>query len=133
MIAVVADASALLELVLGGDRSRPFDDVIGSPETDLHVPALCDIEVAAGLRRALGSRQISVGRASEALVDFCDLPLTRHGHQTLLPRILELRDNFTAYDAAYVALTEGLEAQLLTADQRLARTVRAHTDLVVLP
>ena len=32
------------------------------------------------------------------------LPLTRHGHRSVLGRILELRANFSAYDATYVAL-----------------------------
>jgi len=31
-----------------------------------------------------------------------------------------LRNNVTAYDAAYVALAEGLEATLLTKDRKLA-------------
>lgn len=38
----------------------------------------------------------------------------------MLPRIWELRNNLTAYDAAYVALAEALEAPLLTRDRRLA-------------
>lgn len=39
----------------------------------------------------------------------------------LLPRIWELRDNLTAYDATYVALAEALACELLPADARLAR------------
>jgi len=35
-----------------------------------------------------------------------------------------LRENLTAYDAAYVALTEALAATLLTCDRRLARAPR---------
>lgn len=38
-----------------------------------------------------------------------------------MPRIWELRDNLTAYDAAYVALAEALDAPLLTGDRHLAR------------
>jgi predicted nucleic acid-binding protein len=33
----------------------------------------------------------------------------------------ELRDNLTAYDAAYVALAEALGAVLITCDSRLAQ------------
>ena len=61
------------------------------------------------------------------------LPLTRHGHQALLPRILELRANFTAYDACYVALAERLDGDLLTVDVRLATAVREHTDISAVP
>ena len=35
-------------------------------------------------------------------------------------RVWSLRDNLTAYDAAYVALAEALDAPLLTRDRRLA-------------
>lgn len=95
------------------------------PDTDLHVPALCDVEVASGLRRAVARKVCSVARAADALADYGDLPVTRHGHRTLLPRMFALRDNFSAYDATYVALAEALGAALLTADTRLARAVRA--------
>ena len=37
----------------------------------------------------------------------------------------------TAYDAAYVALAEALEAPLLTLDGSLARATARHTGLVV--
>jgi predicted nucleic acid-binding protein len=40
--------------------------------------------------------------------------------QFLLSRCWELRENLTIYDAAYVALAELLQADLLTADGRLA-------------
>jgi predicted nucleic acid-binding protein len=38
----------------------------------------------------------------------------------LLRRAWQLRDNFTAHDACYVALAEALDCTLLTADTRLA-------------
>lgn len=50
----------------------------------------------------------------------------------LLPRVWELRDNLTAYDATYVAVAEALDADLVTADQRLTRApgIRCSTTLV---
>ena len=39
-----------------------------------------------------------------------------------LDRIWQLRDNLSAYDAVYVALTEALGAVLITGDRRLVRT-----------
>jgi predicted nucleic acid-binding protein len=45
--------------------------------------------------------------------------------------VWELRANLTAYDAAYVALAEALEAPLLTRDARLARAAhRARVEVV---
>jgi predicted nucleic acid-binding protein len=99
-------------------------ETIESPDTDLHVPGLCDVEVAAALRRALRLGLLSEGRAREALRDYADLPLSRHGHLGILNRLLKLRENFSAYDAAYAALAEAMDAALLTADARLARAAR---------
>lgn len=47
--------------------------------------------------------------------------LTRYPHAPFWARIWQLRDNLTAYDAAYVALAEALDAPLITTDGRLAR------------
>ena len=101
-------------------------------DVDLRVPALCDVEVAAGLRRSLLRDLVSPDRAELALEHYLLLPLTRHGHQALLSRVLGLGSNFSAYDACYVALAEVLGAELLTADERLSRAVRTHTAVGVL-
>lgn len=100
--------------------------VITAPDTDLHVPALCDVEVSAALRRALRIGSVDERRALDAIEDYLDLPLTTHGHRTLVHRIVALRENFSAYDATYVALAERMGAPLLTADQALIRAVRRH-------
>jgi predicted nucleic acid-binding protein len=115
------------------DQAGPIEEIVRAPETDLHVPALCDVEVTAGLRRALAGRALSFQRALLAVEDYLDLPLSRHGHQALLDRILDLRMNFSAYDATYVALAEQLGAILLTADRALMRAARSHTRVATLP
>ncbi len=98
---------------------------MSNAEHDLHVPALCDVEVTAALRRALRLGALDERRAEEAVQDYLDLPLTRHGHQSLVVRMLELRANFSANDATYVALAEHLGGHMLTADGPLARSVDA--------
>jgi predicted nucleic acid-binding protein len=65
-------------------------------------------------------------RAQAAMDDFLAFPVQRHAHDFLLPRVWALRDNFTAYDAIYVALAEVLDATLLTHDRRLAASARRH-------
>lgn len=89
------------------------------------------MEIAAVLRRGLRSGRLGEERARQALEDYRDLPLVRHGHLPLLGRALALRENLSAYDAVYVALAEGLDGSLLTADERLARAAEAHTELPV--
>ena len=100
-----------------------------APDVDLDAPALCDVETASGLRAAVLHKKLSVARAAEALKDYEDLPLRLHGHRPLLQRIFELRENFSPYDAVYVALAERLDAGLLTADERLERAVLKHTSI----
>ena len=121
MSSLVVDASAVVEYLFRTKLGREVEPTLTSRETELQVPALCDVEVSSALRRGMLSGALAESRAEEALLDYLDLPLTRHGHQALLPRILALRANFTAYDASYVALAERLEAPILTADRRLAR------------
>jgi predicted nucleic acid-binding protein len=75
------------------------------------------------------SEALSSDRRDEAIADYVDLPLSRHGHLALLPRMLELGQNFSAYDAAYVALAEALAAEIVTADDRLGRAVRRYTEV----
>lgn len=126
------DASALVEYLLRTSRAALVKAVIEAEDNDLHVPALCDVEVTAAFRRALLAGAVDERRASEAVQDYLDLPLTVHGHRGLLPRIVALRQNISAYDAAYVALAERIGAALLTADKALRRAVEEHTPLEVL-
>ena len=83
------------------------------------------------MRRGLLAGILSAERVAEAIDDYLSLPLTRHGHQGLLVRILDLRENFSVYDATYVALAERLEGDFLTGDESLARAARTHTHVVL--
>ena len=132
MTRLVIDASAVVEYLLRTPRGEQVEATLRDPAADLHTPALCDIEVAAALRRAMLAARLGPQRAAEALDDYFDLPLTRHGHQLLLERVLGLRNNFSAYDATYAALAERLQAALVTADERLARAVTTHLDVAAL-
>jgi predicted nucleic acid-binding protein len=123
---VVVDASALVEYLFRTDRSRQIEPTLEAADIDLHTPSLCDVEVAAAVRRGLLARKLTTARAEDAIEDYLDLPLYRHGHEALLGRVLELRSNFSAHDAAYVALAEQLGSELLTADDALAKAVRTH-------
>jgi predicted nucleic acid-binding protein len=120
---LVVDASALVEYLLRTPAGLGIGPAIEDREAWLNVPALCDLEVAAALRRALANGRLTRARAAGALRDYLDLPLVRHGHSTLLSRVLGLRHNFTVCDAAYVVLAERLGAALLTADEALRRAV----------
>ena len=86
----------------------------------LHAPHLLDIEVAHVLRRYSLSGELDPERGAAAIQDLADMPLQRCPHGPLLERIWEIRSRLTAYEAAYVALAEALDAPLLTRDRKLA-------------
>lgn len=129
---IVLDASAVLELLLATKAGRKVAARIRSPRLSLHVPHLLDLEVAQALRRYVAIGSLSSERARTALENLLDLDFVRHEHDVLLLRIWALRENLTAYDAAYVALAEGLKAPLVTLDRRLASAPghRARIELV---
>jgi predicted nucleic acid-binding protein len=117
---IVLDASAAIEWLLQSPVGVRIDQRIFSPSETLHAPHLLDVEVAQVLRRYVRDKSITAQRGQEALEDLSDIPLTRYPHDFLIPRIWELRATLTAYDAAYVALAELLDAPLLTCDGKIA-------------
>lgn len=117
---MVVDASALLEVLLLTGAGARLADRLFRPGESWHAPHLIDLEVTHALRRYCLAGDLRSARALEAIADLDALPMTRYPHQPFLPRIWELRRAVTAYDAAYVALAEALDAPLLTRDRRLA-------------
>ncbi len=118
---IVLDASAVVEILLQSKVGASLTQRLLAPESSLHAPYLLDVEVTQVLRRFVLRGEVKPMRAQQDLAIFAGFPIERYPHQLLLPRIWTLRENLTAYDAAYVALTEVLGATLLTRDGRIAR------------
>lgn len=118
---IVLDASAAIEWLFQTPTGIKIEQLIFSPSESLHAPHLLDVEVAQVLRRHVREKFITAQRGQEALEDLAGAPMTRYPHDFLLPRVWELRETLTAYDATYVALAEMLSAPLVTCDQRIAR------------
>jgi predicted nucleic acid-binding protein len=129
---IVIDASALLELMLGTPHGKQIAARLHAKEETLTAPHLLDLEIAQVLRRYCAAGQITSDRAQEVLRDLPNAPIERYPHAQLLERIWQLRQNFTAYDAAYIALAEALDATLLTRDSALTApgTHRARVELI---
>jgi predicted nucleic acid-binding protein len=126
--AAFAEAAPSFRVVSATSLGRRLAAPLARPCLSLVV---LDVEVASALRGLAIAGMLSEERLSEALADYEAVPILRHGHVGLLPRVLELRHNFSAYTAAYVALAEHLEADLHSADEPLRRAVLAHTRLRV--
>jgi predicted nucleic acid-binding protein len=122
----VVDASALVEILLNRPSGKRLAYRLRDPDEAVHVPHLIDLEIAQTLRRYQATGEMSPLRAGQALLAFVQMPLERHPHWPFLDRIWELRRNLTAYDAAYVALAEALDAPLLTCDRALASAPGHH-------
>ncbi len=128
---IVVDASVLAPALADdgadGDRAR-----LRLRGEQLVAPELVDLEVLSTLRRAVRAGRLDERRSGQALDDLAALPLRRVPHLPLLARAWELRDNLTAYDAAYVALAESLRALLLTADGGIEKASGVRCDVEVL-
>lgn len=116
---IVVDASAMTELLLQTELGTRVERRLLRDE-DLHAPHLLDVEVVSALRRLVRTGELTAPRAEDAVDDLRLLLLARHGHEDLLARAWELRENVTAYDAVYIALAEALDATLVTCDRPLA-------------
>jgi predicted nucleic acid-binding protein len=116
---VVVDASALVELLLQGERAPAVAQAIG--DTEMVAPDGANPEVLSALRRMERTGHLSAERAGQAVDDLLDAPLRRLPTLPLLPAVWRLRANVTAHDACYVALAQVLGCPLVTGDRRLSR------------
>lgn len=123
----VVDAGVVIELLVGGLSPSLLGD------DDLAAPHLIDTEVTHVLRSLVRRQVLTSSQGTRALKGFAALLFDRYPADWLRPRMWDLRDNLTGYDATYVALAEHLGADaLLTTDARLARApgLRCRVEIV---
>lgn len=121
---IVVDASVLTDFVLGRAAAVEALDhgQAGREQRPLAAPDLVESETLNALRKLVGRGDVAQPRASEAVGTLASVRMLRFPFAPLRERVWELRDNLTAYDAAYLALAEALpDATLLTGDRGLAR------------
>lgn len=117
---IVLDASAAVDWLLQTPAGQRIDQRIYARQDTLHTVHLLDVEFVQVLRRLVREGALVPKRAEAALEDMAALRITRYAPVLLLERIWRLRQNLSAYDAAYVALAEKLQAPLITRDRRIA-------------
>jgi predicted nucleic acid-binding protein len=115
----VVDASALVELLLQGERAAAVAQAVRG--TEMTAPDVVDPEVLSVLRRMERTGELRLERARQAVADLLDSPVRRFATLPLLPVVWELRGSVSAYDACYVALARALGCPLVTGDLRLTR------------
>ncbi len=112
-----------------------IDGLIGALEFpvqhELHAPSLIDYEMLAGIRKLNLRRELTDTDADALVASTRKLQIARHEAIRLGERMWSLRDNFSMYDGAYVALAEALGVPLMTTDLRLARAASAYCKVVV--
>lgn len=117
---IVLDASVAIDWVLRSPTGSRVEAIVNEPGQSVHIPHLWIVEITQVMRRLVRAGRLTSERARQGVGDAADLTAGRYDHEPLLPRVWELRDNLSAYDAVYVALAEVLGATLVTGDARVA-------------
>jgi predicted nucleic acid-binding protein len=126
---IVLDASVVVELLTNGPLADSLSRDLAGQTDSFIVPHLLDVEVMSALRKLVAGQRIDSYRSEQLLMGLEALPAERYAHTPLLGRIWELRHNFTAYDAAYIALAEATNSILYTSDEKLCKGHRARVVL----
>ena len=117
---IVLDTSAMVEFLVGADDVAERVRAAVAGET-LAAPHAVDLECASTLRGLVHGQKLPAGEAQRALELLGNISLKRYGHVPLLARIWQLRQNAWPYNAAYVALAESLDADLVTVDGKFEK------------
>ncbi len=118
---IVLDTSALVTFLVGSDVLA--DEVRSATVGErIAAPSAIDLECASTFRGLVRGGKLPADEAQRALELLGVIKLERYDHTPLLPRVWQLRHSMWPYDAAYVALAESLDAELVTIDGKFART-----------
>jgi predicted nucleic acid-binding protein len=130
MSGYVLDASvAVTALTVPGS---PAADLLSGDDAVFQVPSIFDAEVLSALRGLVRGGKFDGAAAAELIPDLMVLPVDRWHMSPLLPRMWELRENLTPYDAAYVALAELTGAVLVTGDERIMASPGPRCDIQII-
>lgn len=120
---VVVDASAFVDLLLGGDLGWAVGRRLAGRV--LHAPAHVDAEVFSALGRLSRAGVLDADSVETMLLRWSEAPIERHPVAALLFGAWARRDRLRLADALYVELAYSIDRTLVTTDRRLGRTAAA--------
>ena len=128
---IVIDASVAVAVMLNVADASALRQRLEDSASALVTPEVFDLEVLQVMRRFVRQGGDTT-RVAQGFQTLSDLHIERYSHGPLRSRIWELRENLTAYDAAYFALSEMLDAPLWTQDAKFAGVPgsSAHVELI---
>ena len=138
---VVADTSVLVPALTKfdgeGDSARSWLSQLSDGGELQILKNFSQLEFLSAMRRLNALGKLTDDGAEAAIRRFIELPAKRREvTQPMAVRVWELRNNHSAYDAAFIALTERLTSAegatlLATADAKLCAspTISIHTEL----
>ena len=117
MVEVVADASALVDLLLGNELGLAVRRRITGQV--LHAPAHIDAEVLSALGRLHRAGELGVDEVDDKLGSLAAAPIIRHPVNELVLGAWARRHRLRLADALYVELATARGWPLVTTDRRL--------------
>jgi predicted nucleic acid-binding protein len=126
----VLDASVAVTALT--EPESPAAELLSEDDSVFQVPSIFDAEVLSALRGLVRGGKFDPVAATDLVADLMVLPVERWHMSPLLPRMWQLRENLTPYDAAYVALAEMTGTVLVTGDERMKASPAARCDIQII-
>jgi len=129
---LVADASAIVDLLAGAPNTPAIAAAL-APFLEVDVPEHFHVEALSALRGMMMRGDLAADRAERALQLLPELRVVRHPVEPLARVVWSMRDTLIAYDAAYLAVAQHIDAQLLTTDRGLTAAAQRDGRLLEVP
>jgi predicted nucleic acid-binding protein len=131
-VKIVLDSNILAAQVLTLDYSDLATQKLREwieHDAELFIPSLGLYEVASLLRKAMAIQNLSLQQVNQALQNILALDIqTIEPTPELLRKSLDWAERIqqtVAYDSAFLAVAESIQAELWTADKRLAKATQS--------
>ncbi len=134
---LVVDASVAVKWYLRDEEYLSAADLLfdhhKAGQVELAAPRQIRVEVASSFRRAALRGRISVPEVEDLVIDWMGIDLTLVDNEPLLLEATRLwiRHGCTLFDGLYIACAAQTQAPLVTADERLLRTIGNRPELVL--